>query len=107
MKRGRVSINARKTLSKGQNKSVCERALMITELVIKKQGHFKVHYGQKTLKFSADQRVIYVWRAVEVDLQIVGIDFKIQYQPERENKAAGSGILTKQDKVCLLRRENN
>jgi hypothetical protein len=24
-----------------------------------------------------------------VDLQIVGIDFKIQYQPERENKAAG------------------
>lgn len=23
-----------------------------------------------------------------MDLQIVGIDFKIQYQPERENKAA-------------------
>jgi len=78
-----------KTLSKGQNKSVCERALMVTEPVIKKQGHFKVHYDQKTLKFSADQRVIYVRGAVEVDLQIVGIDFKIQNQPERENKAAG------------------
>jgi len=78
----------------GRNKSVYERELMAIVFTVKRWRHypleqkFVIRTDQRSLKFLMEQRVVSPCQKWAVKL--MGFDFKIQYHPRLENRAANA-----------------